>query len=165
MSPNVRLSSLVEWPSGARSPQSERPSHGGEDRWIVNSMKAGEEARSSDIQLGSVRFRLRKLLPVPRNRDACRNVRNCRFNAANRIEERERKPAPTRGRGGLVVVFRAVPSRPRSARLHQATVRCRRDRTPAAPIARAARPPRPGTALLPAAWFCPAMMPWPATSL
>ena len=56
-------------------------------------------------------------------------------------------------------------SRPRSVRQSQATVRCRRDRTPAAPIARAARPPRPGTALLPAAWSCPAMMPWPATSL
>ena len=62
------------------------------------------------------------------------------------------------GRGGMVFETR------RCSR-DQATVRCRRDRTPAAPIARAARPPRPGTACEPAAVFCPAMMPCPDTSL
>ena len=60
---------------------------------------------------------------------------------------------------------RSWRSRPRSVQQSQATVRCRRERTPAAPIARAARPPIPGTAVLPAARFCPAMMPSPATSL
>ena len=77
---------------------------------------------------------------------------------------RQRKPAPTRGRGGLMCCVRWCRSRPRSVEQSQAT-RCRRDRMPAAPIARAARPPSPGTALLPAAWFCPAMMPSPITLL
>ena len=66
-------------------------------------------------------------------KNRCEDGRTLRCSGHGGDMTSERKPAPTRGRGGLVVScrMRASQSRPRSVRRHQATVRCRRERTPA----------------------------------
>ena len=113
-------------------------------------MKAGERARTVDISLGNAH----------RFEEVASLLRECGSSVASvdfahdkrptaspgRVGNRETKTRPdarSRRAGGFCL--RAVSSRPRSVRRHQATVRCRRERTPAAPIARAARPLMPGT--------------------